>query len=53
MTEDLHNTIVDDLEKILQQGFNTEKSIDWQQIFDEVTDKFARIIKTVKLHLNN
>lgn len=53
MTEDLHNTIVDDLEKILQQGFNTEKSTDWQQVFDEVTDKFARIIKTIKLHLNN
>ncbi|SCU79788.1 LANO_0A07492g1_1 [Lachancea nothofagi CBS 11611] len=39
--------MVEDLEQALSVGFNAYESNDWQQVFDEIVDKFAPMLKVI------
>lgn len=45
--------IVDDLEKALNSKFDAHKSTDWQQVIDEIVDKFAPTLKMIDKILNS
>ncbi|GMM54511.1 hypothetical protein DAKH74_011270 [Maudiozyma humilis] len=45
--------IVDDLEYALQRGFDSGMSTDWQQVVDEIVDKFAPMVKVMSQILSS
>lgn len=47
ISDDAKEIIVDDLEYALQRGFDSGMSTDWQQVVDEIVDKFAPVLKVM------
>ncbi|CCF57211.1 hypothetical protein KAFR_0C02180 [Kazachstania africana CBS 2517] len=53
MTWEKQLEIVNDLEEVISYGFDARKSIDWQQVEDEIVDKFAPMLKMMHKFLNS
>lgn len=53
MTHELQLGIFKDLERAVEQGFDSSESTDWQQVFDEIVDKFSPILDGLQSVLEN
>ncbi|CAI4052443.1 hypothetical protein SKDZ_16G0020 [Saccharomyces kudriavzevii ZP591] len=52
MTWEKQLEMVDDLEKVLEVGFDATQSMDWQLALDELVTKFAPLLKSISNILN-
>lgn len=48
MSVEMQLSILHDLENALKEDFDSSKSTDWQQVFDEIVDKFSPILKGIE-----
>lgn len=48
ITLEVQADMLHDLESALKEGFDSAKSTDWQQVFDEIVDKFSPMLKGIE-----
>ncbi|EDO19413.1 hypothetical protein Kpol_1002p60 [Vanderwaltozyma polyspora DSM 70294] len=53
MTWEKQLKMVDDLETVLKNDFDANESIDWQQVFEEIDNKFSPMLKVMNNTLSH